>query len=106
MTKGLASVTVALANVTKGTVPLVTFSWENVTMGTVPFVTLRCLHSEAPAVGRQLLCRLFKGLSQEAALRILVKVRILKNAGAMVCLRNHQKLLLGTAGIKIILCHP
>ncbi len=27
-------------NVTKGTVPLVTFSRENVTMGTVPFVTL------------------------------------------------------------------
>ena len=29
-----------MLRVTKGTVPLVTFSWENVTMGTVPVVTL------------------------------------------------------------------
>ena len=28
-----------VTNVTKGTVPLVTFSRENVTTGTVPFVT-------------------------------------------------------------------
>ena len=33
-------------SVTKGTVPLVTFSWENVTMGTVPFVTLFYLESK------------------------------------------------------------